>query len=107
MDKMDQVLLVVLDNTSDAEQTAILANKMAGEMDEPRWVIWIRRQDQIQEHLDQISDPQNLANDWDAVLAFSLSREEREIRFVIPTGNGPATNVQMFDAYNKASRTQA
>ena len=107
LEKLDQVLLVVLDTTSEAEQTAILANKMAGEMDEPRWVIWVRRPDQIQEHLDQLSDPQSLINDWDSVLAFSLSRADREIRFVIPTGNGPATNVQMFDAYNKASTTQA
>lgn len=68
-----KVLLVVLGDDMAARRLVESADRWAGIMTDPRWVIWVRNRSHIATLANDLKDPQHLVSNWDNVLAFSVS----------------------------------
>ncbi len=95
------VLLVVRGKDADAETFVQRADRLAGDANDPRWVAWARRPEQIEEVMQELKGPSNLLSAIATSRGFCLSLAD-EVRDVI-TGSEPAPDlVRVLEAFAKA-----
>lgn len=96
-----RVLLVVRGKGSDAETFVRRADRLAGDANDPRWVVWARRPEQIQEAIGELKGPSDLLSEIPAARGFSLSLTD-EVRDVVK-GTEPVPDlVRVLEAFARA-----
>ncbi len=95
------VLLVVLGRSDAAQRLVQRADKMTGAMDEPRWVIWARRPNQIEEVVALLQNNTQLVANFQNALAFSLSFSDTVRDLILATDPEPDM-VRILESFIKA-----
>jgi len=95
------VLMVVRGKDTEAETFVQRADRLAGDATDPRWVVWARKPEQIEEVVQELEGPKNLLDEIPTSRGFSLSLTD-EVRDVI-TGSEPVPDlVRVLKAFAKA-----
>lgn len=97
------VLMVVRGRDADAETFVQRADQLAFDEIDPRWVVWARKPEQIEEVVQELKGPANLLKEIPASRGFSLSLAD-EVKDVI-AGSEPVPDLVRVDqAFTKAER---
>jgi len=95
------VLIVVRGKDTEAETFVQRADRLAADASDPRWVVWARRPEQVEEVVQQLKGAGNLLNEIPTSRGFSLSLSD-EVRDVV-TGSEPVPDlVRVLKAFAKA-----
>lgn len=89
------VLLVVRGRGPDAETFVQRADRLAFDEKDPRWVVWARKPEQIEEVVSQLQGAQDLLDAIPTARGFSLSLTD-EVRDVI-AGSDPVPDLMRID----------
>lgn len=99
--EQQKVLFIVLGDDLYARRLVEKADRWAGLIEEPRWVIWVRNRAQIVQLAADLKDPNKLIKNWDTVLAFTASINDN-ICDVIATTTDEIKASQIIRAYARA-----
>lgn len=99
--EQQKVLFIVLGDDLYARRLVEKADRWAGLIEEPRWVIWVRNRTQIVQLAADLKDPNKLIKNWDTVLAFTASINDN-ICDVIATTTDEIKASQIIRAYARA-----
>ena len=95
------VLFIVLGKSEAANRLVHRADKLTGAMNEPRWVVWARRPEQIEEVVALLQNNGQLVNNFQAALAFSLSFSDT-VRDLIMQSDPEPDMVRILESFIKA-----
>ena len=95
------VLFIVLGKGDAARRLVHRADKLTGTMHEPRWVVWARRPEQIEEVVALLQNNGQLVADYRAALAFSLSLSDT-VRDLIMNSDPEPDMVRILESFVKA-----
>ena len=95
------VLLIVLGKNDAASRLVQRADKLTGALDEPRWVVWARRPEQIEEVVALLQNNNQLVANYPAALAFSLSFSDTVRDLIMQTDPEPDM-VRILESFIKA-----
>jgi len=99
--ELPKILVVVLGREEEAETFVQRADKLAGQPADPRWVIWARRPDQVQEVLEEHQGAGELLQQLDGARGYSLSLSD-EVADVITQADGVPSMTRVFRLYARA-----
>lgn len=95
------VLLIVLGKSTAADRLVQRADKLTGALDEPRWVVWARRPEQIEEVVALLQNNSQLVTNYQTALAFSLSFSDT-VRDLIMQSDPEPDMVRILESFIKA-----
>lgn len=95
------VLLIVLGKSGAADRLVQRADKLTGAMNEPRWVVWARRPEQIEEVVALLQNNSQLVTNYQTALAFSLSFSDT-VRDLIMHSDPEPDMVRILESFIKA-----
>lgn len=95
------VLLIVLGKNDAASRLVQRADKLTGTLDEPRWIVWARRPEQIEEVVALLQNNNQLVANYQAALAFSLSFSDTVRDLIMQTDPEPDM-VRILESFIKA-----
>lgn len=96
-----QVILVVYGKGGEAETFVQRADRLAGDVNDLRWVVWARKPEQIQEVVSQLKGSPDLLGSIQTARGFSLSLTD-EVRDVITSSEPVPDLVRVLEAFTKA-----
>jgi len=105
IEEQPYILMVVLHKGPNAEKFVDRASKLAGAENEPRWVVWVRKVDQIEDILRELKNHDRLPVDLNEAQGFSTSLGD-EVRDVILMEDSPPDIVRVMLAYARAERSE-
>lgn len=97
------VILVVLGRGPEAETFVQRADRLTFEEKDPRWVVWARKPEQIEEVVNELNDPDNLLDGLQSLRGFSLSLTD-EVRDVILVSEPVPSLMRIDKAFTKAEK---
>lgn len=71
--EQQKTLFIVLGDDMYSRRLVEKADRWAGLIEEPRWLIWIRNRAHVKQLVVDMKDPNKLVKDWNNVLAFTVS----------------------------------
>ena len=71
--EQQKVLFIVLGDDMYSRRLVEKADRWAGLIEEPRWLIWARNRAHVKQLVTDLKDPNKLVKDWNNVLAFTVS----------------------------------
>ena len=95
------VILVVLGRGKEAEIFVDHAYRLAADANSPRWVVWARKPEQIEEVVNQLQGPQELLDTIKTSRGFSLALTDEVRDFIKDTESVPDL-VRVLKAFAKA-----
>ena len=95
------VILVVRGMDPNAETLVQRADQLAGDANDPRWVVWAKMPDQIEEVVNELRGSQDLLDKIQTSRGFSLSLTD-EVRDVIVGSESVPDMVRVLEAFTKA-----
>jgi hypothetical protein len=98
-----KTLFVVLGDDEIARRLVEKADRWAGLLEEPRWVLWVRNKSQMPTLALELHDPNKLVTttNWDSVLGFTVSVNDN-ICEIIPYTTEEIRSTRIIRAYAKA-----
>lgn len=98
-----KTLFVVLGDDEVARRLVEKADRWAGLLEEPRWVLWVRNKSHIHTLALELHDPNQLiaTTNWDSVLGFTVSVNDN-ICELIPYTAEEVRSTRIIRAYAKA-----
>lgn len=97
------IILVVCGRGPDAETVVQRADRLAFDENDPRWVIWARKPEQIEEAVGELTGPPDLLGAIPASRGFSLSLTD-EVRDVIRDSEPVPDLLRIDKAFTKAEK---
>jgi len=95
------VLMVVNGRDPEAETFVQRADRLAGTLQDPRWVVWARKPEQIADEVNGLKGPPAMHSEIADSRGFSLSLAD-EIRDVIAKNDPVPDLVRILEAFAKA-----
>ena len=96
------IILVVLGKGSEAETFVQRADRLTFEMNDPRWVVWARKPEQIEDFIkNELKDPENLLDNIQNLRGFCLSLTD-QIRDVIKISEPVPSFMRIDEAFTNA-----
>jgi len=96
-----RVVMVVLGAGAEAETFATRADRLAGTLDEPRWVLWARNPDDVKDEIAELKGSAALKRGLIRSRGFSLALDD-EVRDVIRASEPVPSLTRVFEAYARA-----
>ena len=97
------VLMVVRGRDADAETFVQRADRLAGEEIDPRWVVWVRKPEQVEEVVQELKRTAELLRKIPTSRGFSLSLAD-EVKDVIAGSEPVPSLVRILKAFTKAEK---
>ena len=99
--EQQKVLFIVLGDDMYSRRLVEKADRWAGLIEEPRWLMWVRNRAHVKQLMVDIKDPNKLIKNWDNVLAFTVSINDN-ICDVINNTTEEIKSSQIIKAYARA-----
>ena len=100
------ILMVVLGKGESAETFVQRADRLTFEENDPRWVVWARKPEQIEDLVkDELQDPENLIKEIQDIQGFCLSLTD-QIRDAIYKSDPTPSLMRIDKAFTKAEAKQ-
>ena len=95
------VIMVVRGKDAEAETFVQRADRLAADASDPRWVVWARKPEQVEEVIRRLKGPPDLLDAIPTARGFSLSLTD-EVRDVIKDVEPVPDLVRVLEAFAKA-----
>lgn len=99
------ILMVVLHKGTDSETFARRAANLTGNEDEPRWVVWARKPEQVEDLILALDGADQLGNDLARIRGFSTSLSD-VVRDVISVSEPVPSLTRVMLAFVRAERKE-
>lgn len=99
--EQQKILFIVLGDDMYSRRLVEKADRWAGLIEEPRWLMWVRNRAHVKQLMVDIKDPNKLIKNWDNVLAFTVSINDN-ICDVINNTTEEIKSSQIIKAYARA-----
>ncbi len=104
LDFDDKILFIVLGDTGIAKKLVEAADRRTGgDENEPQWVVFAEKREDVLELLQTLKDPENMVEDWEKTLAIAVSMTDN-ICDMIPRNGTQPNAARIFMAFRRAER---